>query len=234
MNGTIIADQDTSFQAMERNLRQMVKIVQQDPAVDTVAGSTGGSGGGGSTLNTARMHIQLKPLAERKVSVYDVIERLRPKLQRDPRIHDLLQANQDVRVGGRSSAALYQFTMRGDNVQDLTKYGPPMLSALRHLRLINDVNTDQQNSGLQAVVHVRSRHRGALRHLVAAHRQRAVRRLRPAPGVHHVHVAQSVSRGDGSGAALLAGSGVPETDLCARSAGRDVPLKRISSLLRLR
>ncbi|MGB6944655.1 MAG: efflux RND transporter permease subunit [Bryobacteraceae bacterium] len=152
LNGTIIADQDTSFQAMEKNLQQMVKIVQQDPAVDTVAGYTGGSGGYGNTLNTARMQIQLKPLAERKVSVYDVIERLRPKLSVIRGSTNYMQANQDVRIGGRNSASLYQFTMRGDNVQDLTKYGPPMLSALRHMRLINDVNSDQQNGGLQAVV----------------------------------------------------------------------------------
>ncbi|MGD0134929.1 MAG: efflux RND transporter permease subunit [Bryobacteraceae bacterium] len=152
LNGTIIADQDTSFQAMEGNLLRMVKIVQADPAVDTVGGYTGGSGGYGNTLNTARMQIQLKPLAERKVSVYDVIERLRPKLSVIRGSTNYMQANQDVRVGGRNSASLYQFTMRGDNVQDLTKYGPLMLSSLRHLRLINDVNTDQQNSGLQAVV----------------------------------------------------------------------------------
>ena len=120
--------------------------------MDTVTGFTGGSGGYGNTINKARMQIQLKPLAERKVSVYDVIERLRPKLNviRGSTIY--MQATQDVRVGGRNSASLYQFTMRGDNVQDLTNYGPPMLSALRHVRLITDVNTDQQNSGLQAVV----------------------------------------------------------------------------------
>ena len=154
LNGTIIADQDTSFQSMEKDLVRMVKIVQADPAVDTVAGYTGGSGGYGNTLNTARMQIQLKPLSERKgsSSVYDVIERLRPKLGVIRGSTNYMQANQDVRVGGRSSASLYQFTMRGDNVQDLTKFGPPMLSALRHLRLISDVNTDQQNSGLQAVV----------------------------------------------------------------------------------
>jgi multidrug efflux pump len=154
LNGRIIADQDTSFQAMEKSLQQMVKIVGEDPAVDTVAGYTGGSGGYGNTINQAQMQIQLKPLAERGggASVYDVIERLRPKLSVIRGATNYMQANQDVRVGGRNSAALYQFTMRGDNVQDLTKYGPPMLSALRHLRLINDVNTDQQNSGLQAVV----------------------------------------------------------------------------------
>ena len=77
---------------------------------------------------------------------------MRPKLRVIRGSNLFLQASQDVRVGGRNSAALYQFTMRGDNVQDLTTYGPPMLSALRHVRLISDVNTDQQNNGLQAVV----------------------------------------------------------------------------------
>ena len=104
LNGTIIADQDTSFQAMEKSLEQMVKLVQADPAVETVAGYTGGSGGNGNTLNTARMQIQLKPLAERKVSVYDVIERLRPKLSVIRGSTNYMQANQDVRVGGRNSA----------------------------------------------------------------------------------------------------------------------------------
>jgi multidrug efflux pump len=152
LQGTIIADQDTSFQSMQGTLLRVVNIVQADPAVETATGFTGSQGGNGNTINQARLNIQLKPLAERKVSVYDVIERLRPKLRVIRGSTLYLQANQDVRVGGRSSAALYQFTMRGDNVQDLTKYGPPMLSALRRVRLISDVNTDQQNSGLQATV----------------------------------------------------------------------------------
>ncbi len=152
LSGTVIADQDTSFQSMKDALLKMVKIVQQDPAVDTVTGYTGGSGGNGNTINQARLNIELKPLAVRKISVYDVIERLRPKLNiiRGSRLY--LQANQDVRIGGRSSAALYQFTMRGDNVEDLTAYGRPMLDALRRLPLISDVNSDQQNSGLQSIV----------------------------------------------------------------------------------
>jgi multidrug efflux pump len=152
LQGTIIADQDVSFQAMEKDLQRMMKIVQADPAVEAVTGFTGSQGGNGNTINQARVNIQLKPLEERGVSVYDVIERLRPKLGviRGSRLY--LQAAQDVRVGGRQSAALYQFTMRGDNVDDLTKYGPRMLNALRRVRLISDVNTDQQNSGLQAVV----------------------------------------------------------------------------------
>jgi multidrug efflux pump len=152
MQGTILGDQDTSFQAMEGVLLQMVKIVQADPAVDTMTASTGGSGGGGGTINQGRVNIQLKPLSVRKVSVYDVIDRLRPQLARVRGATLILQAAQDVRVGGRSSAALYQFTMRGDNLQDLTVYGRPMLEALRKIPIITDSNTDQQNNGLQSVV----------------------------------------------------------------------------------
>jgi multidrug efflux pump len=152
MQGTIIGDQDTSFQSMQNILLQMVKIVQADPAIDTVTASTGGSGGGGSTINQGRVNIQLKALNVRKVSVYDVIDRLRPQLARVRGATLYLQAAQDVRVGGRSSAALYQYTMKGDNIQDLTTYGRPMLEALRKLPLITDVNTDQQNNGLQSVV----------------------------------------------------------------------------------
>ncbi len=151
MQGTMIADQDTSFQTMQGTLLRMVNIVKDDPAVDTVTGSTGASGGG-NTINQARVNIQLKPLAQRKVSVYQVIERLRPKLAVIRGATLYLQASQDVRVGGRTAAALYQFTMRGDNLQDLDKYGRPMLEALRKVRIITDVNTDQQNNGLQTVV----------------------------------------------------------------------------------
>ena len=133
MQGTILGDQDTSFQAMQGTVLRMVKIVEADPAIETVTASTGGSGGGGSTINQGRVNIQLKPLAERKVSVYDVIDRLRPQLARVRGATLILQASQDVRVGGRSSAALYQFTMRGDNLQDLTIYGRPMLEALRKI-----------------------------------------------------------------------------------------------------
>jgi multidrug efflux pump len=153
MQGTILGDQDTSFQAMEGILLQMVKIVQADPAIATMSASTGGGGGGGGgTINQGRVNIQLKPLAERKVSVYEVIDRLRPQLARVRGATLILQAAQDVRVGGRMSSALYQFTMRGDNIQDLTTYGRPMLEALRKIPIITDANSDQQNNGLQSVV----------------------------------------------------------------------------------
>jgi multidrug efflux pump len=152
LNGSIQADQSTSFQAMQGLLVRMSKIVQDDPAVAIVNGFTGGGGGGGVTTNTARFFISLKPLEQRNISADLIIARLRPQLAKIPGATLYLQASQDIRVGGRQSSALYQFTMRGDNLQDLTSYGPRMLQALRKLPLIADVNTDQQNNGLQSVL----------------------------------------------------------------------------------
>jgi multidrug efflux pump len=148
--GTILADQDTSFQAMNRTLLQMTNMVKADPAVDYVLAFTGG--GGGTTINTARMFIALKPLSERKIRADYIIARLRPKLARVPGAALYLQASQDVRVGGRFGAAQYQFTMRGDNLNDLISYAPRMLEQLRHIPIISDVSSDQLNNGLQAMV----------------------------------------------------------------------------------
>ncbi|HVP52010.1 MAG TPA: multidrug efflux RND transporter permease subunit [Terriglobales bacterium] len=152
MMGAILADQDTSFQAMNNILLRMIKIVKDDPAVDNVLAFTGG-GGGGTTTNTARMFIALKPLNERKITADYIIAGLRPKLARVPGATLYLQAMQDVRVGGRLSAALYQFTMQGDNLADLNNYAPRMLEALRQVPIITDVNSDQQNHGLQSLVY---------------------------------------------------------------------------------
>ncbi len=148
MMGAIQADQDTSFQAMNKILQQMVAIVDKDPAVDTVNGFTGGG-----TTNTARMFINLKPLNERKGVTADlVIARLRPKLSKVPGATLFMQASQDLRVGGRMSSAQYQYTMRGDNLADLQDFAPQMLEQLRGIHSIADVNSDQQNRGLQANV----------------------------------------------------------------------------------
>jgi multidrug efflux pump len=151
MNGSIIADQDTSYNAMDQILQRYVGIIDSDQAVDTVNGFTGG-GRGGAT-NSARMFISLKPLEERKGTTADeVINRLRPKLARVPGATCYLQTSQDLRVGGRMSNAQYQFTMRGDNVDELNSYGPKMLDELRAIPLIVDTNSDQQDRGLMAWV----------------------------------------------------------------------------------
>ena len=152
LNGSIQADQDTSFQAMNKILLQMVNIVAADPAVDTDIGFTGGGGMGGGATNTARMFVSLKPLQERQTNAELIIARLRPKLARVPGATLYLQAAQDIRVGGRMANAQWQFTMRGDNLDDLTLYGPRMLQQLRGIHIIADVSSDQQNRGLQSLV----------------------------------------------------------------------------------
>jgi multidrug efflux pump len=155
MSGQLLADQDTSFQSMDKTLLRMANIVGADPGVDTVVAYTGGGGGGGggaSTMNQGRMFISLKPLDQRKTTVDYIMQRLRPKLARVPGATLYLQANQDVRVGGRNAAALYQFTMRGDNLPDLLLYAPRMFRELKALPIIVDVNSDQQDKGLQSMV----------------------------------------------------------------------------------
>ncbi len=150
INGSIQADQDTSFQSMDKLLLQFVDIVHSDRAVDTVEGFTGG-GRGGAT-NTARMFISLKPLNERKSNAQEIIARLRPKLAHVPGATLYLSAAQDLRVGGRQTNADYQYTLTSDNVQALTVWGPRMLDALKTIPIIADVNSDQQNHGLQVMV----------------------------------------------------------------------------------
>ncbi len=128
LTGSIQGAQDSSFQLMHQKLAQVVDILMKDPAIDTVSGFTGG---GGSTSNTARMFISLKPLNERKASATQIIARLRPKLSRVPGAAAFLQPVQDVRVGGRSSNAEFQFTLQGDNLAELNQWAPRLLAKLR-------------------------------------------------------------------------------------------------------
>jgi len=150
LNGQIQADQDTSFQTMDKTLLTMVNIIDADPAVDTVNGFSGG--GGGTTTNTARLFISLKPLNERKINADQLIQRLRPKLAHVPGATLYLQSVQDLRVGGRQSNAQYQYTMQADNLSDLTTYAPRMLDQLKKISAITDANSDQQDRGLEANV----------------------------------------------------------------------------------
>jgi len=145
--GQIIADQDTSFQAMRHLLVQMAKTVAADPAVESVNAYNGGNGG---TANQGRMFAILKQPGERKLSTDEVIARLRGKLTRIPGATLYLQTIQDLRIGGHSTAAQYQYTLEGDNLKDLNQWAPRMYRKLRTLPGLVDVNSDQQNRGLQA------------------------------------------------------------------------------------
>ena len=146
--GGMQGPQDTSFYAMEKALRQSVDIIKADPGVENIMGFTGGRG----ATNTAFEFIALKPLDQRKVSAEQIIDRLRPKLARIPGAATFLQPVQDIRIGGRQSNAAYQYTLQAETTADLQKYGPELLQELHHAPGFQDVNTDQQNSGLQALL----------------------------------------------------------------------------------
>ncbi len=148
MSGSIVGEQDTSFQAMEQRIVDLSKIVQADPGVADVMAFTGG--GAGTTTNTGRMFVSLKPLNQRKSTAQQIINRLRPKLAVVPGATLYLQAVQDVRIGGRMSAAEYQYTIQDDNLTELDQWGPRLLTLLKKLPQLRDVNSDQQNSGLEA------------------------------------------------------------------------------------
>ncbi len=145
INGSVLADQDSSFQALTGTLLKMIDILKSDPGVDQALGFTG-------SANTARFFISLKPLSVRKASATEIIARLRPKLARVPGATLFLQAAQDVRIGGRQSSAAYQFTMQGDNLDDLINFSPKMLEKMKTIRTIEDVNSDLQNRGLEAMI----------------------------------------------------------------------------------
>jgi multidrug efflux pump len=148
LNGTILADQDTSFQSMAQKIRSLVAIATKDTAVSSVIAFTGG--GGGTTTNTGRVFMALKPRNERNVTADQIINRLRPKLAAVPGANLVLQAVQDVRIGGRPSAAQYQYTIRSDSLDELNEWGPKLLTAMRRVHQLTDVTSDSQNNGLAA------------------------------------------------------------------------------------
>lgn len=149
-NGTVFGgmqgSQDASFQAMQAAALRVSNAVKTDPAVASVVNFVGGN----SATNSGFVYVALKPLNERKISSSEVINRVRPKLGAIPGAMTFLQAGQDVRIGGRQSNAQYQYTIQSENLQDLVKWGPIVIQEMRKLHGFTDVNSDQQNAGLQA------------------------------------------------------------------------------------
>ena len=146
--GSVQAAEDISFQAMQQKMNQFVGIVMKDPAISTITGWAGGN----TQYNTGRLFIMLKPLNERKLSADQVIARLRKKLAVVPGATLYMQSAQDLTIGGRQSQAQYQYTLQGENLQDLNTWAPRLLQKLRTLPQLRDVNTDQQDKGLEANV----------------------------------------------------------------------------------
>ncbi len=150
LQGGIRGDASSSFPLMKRKLQEVAAIIQADPAVMTTTGSVGGGGfgpGGGANANVT---IALKPLKERDVSADQVIARLRPKLNRVTGVSAFLQSVQDVRGGGRSANAQYQWTLLGDDLAELQSWSQKLRVSLQDLPEITDVDTDLQPGGLEA------------------------------------------------------------------------------------
>jgi multidrug efflux pump len=145
LTGSIQADQSISFQLMQQKLTQFVTIIKNDPAVDAVVGFTGG----GQT-NSGFMFVSLKPLGERTISADGVIARLRRQMAVVPGATLFLQAVQDIRVGGRASNAQYQFTLQGTTLEELNEWAPKIAAELQRDPVLTDVNSDQQNKGLES------------------------------------------------------------------------------------
>ena len=146
--GTIMGDQDVSFYSMKQKTNEFISIVKKDPAVENVLAFVGGN----TALNQGRMYVVLKPANERKITADQVIARLRPKISHIPGATLYFQSVQDLQIGGRQSNAQYQYTLSGENLDELYTWAPQLLAKLRKIPQLKDVNSDQQVSGLEANV----------------------------------------------------------------------------------
>ncbi|AMN44738.1 efflux RND transporter permease subunit [Rhodoplanes sp. Z2-YC6860] len=149
LTGSIQADQSISFQLMRQKLERFLDIMRQDPAIESAVGFTGG----GQT-NSGNAFASLKPLGERGISATQVIDRLRRKMAEVPGARLILQPVQDIRIGGRQANAQYQYTLQSDDLAQLYDWSPKILAALQRLPELTDVNSDQQNKGLEIEVTV--------------------------------------------------------------------------------
>lgn len=149
LNAGLRADQSISSEALARKLRQAVDIIRKDPAVDTVVGFSGGSRAGGGF-----MFVNLKPLKERTDGTQAVIARLRPQLNPITGLRVFLNPVQDLRMGGRSSNSTYQYTLKSDNLADLKLWATRLTDRLKSESLLQDVDTDQAENGVETYVEV--------------------------------------------------------------------------------
>jgi multidrug efflux pump len=149
MRGAIVADQSISFGAMKIKMEQFVAILEADPGVDSASAVIGGSFGPGGPVNIADMLVTLKPLDERKASADEIMARLRPKFARIGGASLFLQSVQDIRMGGRTGNAMFQYTLLSDDLEQLRTFAPLIVDALRRDKTLLDVSSDQQDRGLR-------------------------------------------------------------------------------------
>lgn len=143
VNAQIRIDQSASFEANQTQILKAMNIISQDPAV-----AEGGVSGFVSG-QTARMFIVLKPLSQRSDRMKTVLARLRGKTSNLSGADVLFSAAQDINIGGRPSAAAYQYTLQSESSADLSSWGKRLTQALSELPQMKDVNTDQQSNGIE-------------------------------------------------------------------------------------
>ncbi len=146
--GGMRADQSASFQSLQEKMPRLMRLIQEDPAVEQVSGHMSGSRGGGGVF------IALKPLEERGISAMQVIGRLRGKLSSEPGMQIFLQPAQDLRMGGRSSNAQYQYTLQADDLDALRTWGRKLRDAFATIPILKDVDSDIEERGLQTLLSV--------------------------------------------------------------------------------
>jgi multidrug efflux pump len=141
--GRIQADQSISFQSMQKKLTQFMQIARKDPAIESIVGFTGG----GQT-NSGFTFASLKPRKQRD-PISQVVARLARETSQVPGANMFFVAVQDIRVGGRQSAAEFEYTLQSDDLALLSTWAPKIKDALDKLPELNSVNSDQQNKGLE-------------------------------------------------------------------------------------
>ncbi len=198
--GGVQGPQDASFAVMNASIKALLNVIKADPAVANVNAYIGGNG----ASNHGFIYMALKPLDVRKVSAEQVINRLRPKLNRLPVASAFLQAAQDLRIGGRSSNALYQYTLQADNVQNLVKWGPILLARMEKLPGFQDVNSDQQDGGLDEVLTYDRTRAARLGLTSGALDTVSLRRIWPSRSIGDLYPIEPVLRRLGGGAQVLA------------------------------
>ncbi|PYU16217.1 MAG: acriflavine resistance protein B [Acidobacteria bacterium] len=147
--GVSEAPQDISFTAMSQRQQALTDVILKDPAVESLS-SFIGIDGTNTTLNTGRVQINLRPLAERKINASDVIRRLQPELAKVDSISLFLQPVQDLTVEDRVSRTQFQYSLEDVDAKELAYWTPRFMDKLKALPELRDVASDQLNEGLLA------------------------------------------------------------------------------------
>ncbi|OTG82957.1 efflux RND transporter permease subunit [Acinetobacter sp. ANC 4648] len=147
LRGSLRADQNISFNAMNLKLKQFINVIEKDPAVDHVMGTLGGA-----QINNANLFLALKPLGERTDTPTQVMGRLRKNLAHEPGATLVLTPVQDIQIGGRLSDAGYQYTLQSDDLNSLRTWTPRLKEAFNKLPALTDVTSDQEVKGLKTAL----------------------------------------------------------------------------------